>query len=67
MEPQKKFPLFNKVVDREKRIQNSLNSLNGINGNAVNFLDNVDVKRFFEVHHYRNGGTIHFRKKKLQY
>ncbi|MCH7784929.1 MAG: hypothetical protein IIB06_05870 [Bacteroidetes bacterium] len=64
MEPKKKFPLFNKVVDREKRIQNSLN---GINGNAVNFLDNVDVKRFFEVHHYRNGGTIHFRKKKLQY
>ncbi len=64
MEPKKKFPLFNKVVDRKKRIQNSLN---GINGNAVNFLDNVDVKRFFEVHHYRNGGTIHFRKKKLQY
>lgn len=64
MEPKKKFPLFNKVVDRKKRIQNSLN---GINGNAVNFLDNVAVKRFFEVHHYRNGGTIHFRKKKLQY
>ena len=60
MERNNKFPLFNKVINREIKYQ-SFSS--GMNANKVSLYDVGALKIFFDEYHYRNGGIIHFRKK----
>ena len=49
-----------KELNRKERYQYSYKVKNG---KIVQFFGDEEVKKYFDVHHYSNGGAIYYRKK----
>ena len=57
-----RLQVLKNVVDFDEKLQFFSN---GTNGETVHYYDDKGVKNVFDVHHYGDGGTLYFKKKKF--